>query len=116
MSIIAITIQRGQDLDAPVDQRFGRAPFFLVVNTDSGEVVDTVRNEAAEAAHAAGPAAARTVAQQRVEAVASGRFGPKAADALVTLGIRMYEFGTAATARDVLEGFRNDKLQAVGSR
>lgn len=111
MTILAITIQRGNDLESPVDQRFGRAPHFLLVDTDSGQARAAVHNDAAEAAHAAGPAAARILAQHNVEAVASGRFGPKAADALATLGIRMYEVGDVASARAVLEAFKNGSLR-----
>ena len=72
-----------------------------------------VPNEAAEAAHAAGPAAARIVAQHQAEAVASGRFGPKAADALGTLGIRKYEVGAASSARAVLEAYNNGSLREI---
>lgn len=113
MSIIAITIQSGNDLDAALDQRFGRAPHFLVVETDDAHVIESFKNDAAEAAHAAGPAAARLIAKHRVQAVVSGRYGPKAAEALLTLGIRTFEAGERTSVREIVNAFRGNSLHEV---
>lgn len=72
---VAISIEAGSDLRAPVCPSFGRAPRFLVHDTRTGDMT-VVENTAASGAHGAGTEAAALMAQHGVEAVISGRFGP----------------------------------------
>ena len=57
---VVVTAQ-GSNLDSPVDPRFGRARYFLLVDTDTGEFTthDNVQN--LNAAQGAGIQAAQTV-------------------------------------------------------
>ena len=65
---IAVT-SRGAELDSEVDPRFGRARYFVIVDTDTGEsrAVDNEQN--LNAAQGAGIQAAQLVATQGVEAL-----------------------------------------------
>jgi predicted Fe-Mo cluster-binding NifX family protein len=109
---IAITVQRAGALDEPMDSRFGRTPAFLLVEEDSEEVTG-VNNPAATAAHGAGTAAAAVMAKQGVHAVISGRFGPKAYEALNALGVEMWMAPGGLTAREALEKYRAGGLQRM---
>lgn len=73
---IAITA-RGEQMQSPVDPRFGRAKWFVVIDTETGafEAVDNKKNF--DAAQGAGIQAGRNVAELRVEAVITGNVGPK---------------------------------------
>ncbi len=59
---IVVTAQ-GSNLDSPVDPRFGRARYFLLIDTDTGQFTahDNVQN--LNAPQGAGIPAAQTVAQ-----------------------------------------------------
>ena len=74
---IAVT-SLGESLDSPIDQRFGRARFFVLYDLESGEwtVHDNTQN--LEAAQGAGIQAAQHVVNLGVEAVITGHCGPKA--------------------------------------
>ena len=75
---IAITAT-GNSLDSMVDPRFGRASWFLIVETDSNTLIEAIDNTAGkEAAHGAGISAAAQVADKGVKALLTGRVGPKA--------------------------------------
>lgn len=100
-------------LTAELDPRFGRAPFFLVVDTGRGEVVQTLVNEAAEAAHGAGTGAAALMAKHEVGGVVAGRFGPKAHQALVALQIALWTAPDGLTVAQALEKLRAGQLSAV---
>jgi predicted Fe-Mo cluster-binding NifX family protein len=83
-----------------VSATFGRSPWFVIVDTES-EARDAFRNPASDMPGGAGPAAAGTLADRRVEMVLAGRVGPKAEHALAAAGIRFVQAG--GTVREALE-------------
>ena len=108
---LAICAQ-GEGLEAPVDQRFGRCPCFVIVDSETGELVKSLPNSAMTAAGGAGPQSARQLSQEGVEAVAVGHVGPNAAAALKAAGIAIYG-GVAGTVRQTWRQFHEGKLPAV---
>ena len=88
---IAITAT-GNTLDSLVDPRFGRAAWFLIIDTDTNQLIEAIDNTAGkEAAHGAGIAAAAQVADKGVEALLTGRVGPKALPVLEKAGVRVVD-------------------------
>ena len=71
-----------------MDLRFARAPWFAVYNTETGDLEFKANDGAAEQS-GAGPKVAEIVANLGAAKVFSGDFGPKAKDALQSLGIEM---------------------------
>jgi len=108
---IAITVQFGEDLNAPLDPRFGRCGVFLVVDDQSNEIIEFIPNDNRDASHGAGVGATAAIAQAGVKSVISGRYGPKAMQGLEAKGIRMYAAPEGITAGEALERFRTGKLQ-----
>lgn len=106
-------IGTGDGLDAPMDSRFGRAERFLIVDRDSAQVIETLDNTAAEAAHGAGTAASATMQRHEVVAVISGRFGPKAHQALSAMGIESWVAPPSLSARRALELFTSGGLEQM---
>lgn len=112
MKILISTTAEG--LDAELDPRYGRAACFLIVDPETLDW-QTHPNPAVTARGGAGIAAAQFAADQKIEAVVSGEFGPNAFDALQAAGIRMYRFGSSRTVQEVLERFRLGQLESLGS-
>ena len=104
----------GDSLDAPLDERFGRAPRFIVYDTEEGtfETIDNRRS--VEAAQGAGIQAAQTIARAGVQALVTGHCGPKAFRVLSEAGVAVYNTG-AATVSEALERFRAGALQPASS-
>ena len=73
---------------AQIDLRFGRAPYFLVYDTETSEY-DTLTNPGVESAHGAGIQAAQMMLNKKIDAVLSGRVGPNAYQILRSSGIDM---------------------------
>jgi predicted Fe-Mo cluster-binding NifX family protein len=109
---IAITAQGGT-LDAMMDSRFGRCAYFIFIDPATGEF-EAHKNSASEAMGGAGVQAAQSVALQKVQAVISGNFGPKAHQALSAGGIKMFSCHTR-TVKEALEDYRNGRLEEVAS-
>lgn len=77
----------GQSLQDDVSTRFGRCPYFLIVDADT-LTTESVVNPGAEAGGGAGPAAVNELVRHGVEVAVAGEFGPKAQRALDLAGVR----------------------------
>jgi predicted Fe-Mo cluster-binding NifX family protein len=106
---IALTTT-GEDLNAPLDPRFGRAKKFLIYDTETKEyeVVDNTQN--LNLPKGAGIQAAQTVASHGVKALITGHCGPKAFNVLQTAKIEIY-LTDAKTVKEAIEAFESGKLQ-----
>ena len=98
----------GQDLDTQLDPRFGRCPFFLIIDTNDMNF-DVFENENAALGGGAGIQAAQFVASKGVKAVVTGNCGPNAMQVLSAGGVQTYA-GQTGTIKDVVEKFKNGKL------
>ncbi len=104
----------GNDLNAPLDSRFGRAAMFLVYDLDTNtfEVIDNQKN--LNAAQGAGIQSAETVARLGAKALVTGHCGPKAFRVLLAAGIKIYNTD-ARTVAEALEHYRAGKLTEARS-
>jgi predicted Fe-Mo cluster-binding NifX family protein len=116
MGRIAISVSNGgKGMDAVMDDRFGRAEAFVVVDKETGEAVETIVNASVGASHGAGTAAASLMKSAGVNAVISGRYGPKAFDALRALGIEAWVAPSGITAERALSLFSDGDLELMRS-
>ncbi|KPL11856.1 dinitrogenase iron-molybdenum cofactor biosynthesis protein [candidate division BRC1 bacterium SM23_51] len=106
---IAITAQ-GKDIQNQVDPRFGRAPWFIIADTDTGqfEAVDNAQN--VNALQGAGIQAAQNVARHGVACVLTGHCGPNAFRALLAAGIQVI-VGIEGTVAEAIERFQRGELR-----
>ena len=108
---IAITAQ-GEQMQSPVDPRFGRAKWFIVIDTETGafEAVNNKKNF--NAAQGAGIQAGRNVAELGVGAVVTGNVGPKAFATLKAAGIDIH-IGAQGTVQETFERFKAGALETA---
>jgi len=106
---IAITSQ-GQDLDAAVDPRFGRAAYILVVDIDTleFEVIDNSTNK--NAFKGAGIQAAAGISEKGAQALVTGFCGPNAFKTLDAAGIKVAN-DAKGTVREVIDQYKAGKFE-----
>jgi predicted Fe-Mo cluster-binding NifX family protein len=107
---IAISLQEDEGLESSVSPIFGRCPFFMFVDVDNGHF-EIRTNPAQSAAGGAGIQAAQMIAGNHVNAVISGKLGPKAYDVLASAGIAVYTF-SGGSVEEALKAFRRGQLPA----
>ncbi len=78
-----------KSMDAPVDLRFGKAPCFLIIDTESMDS-DFLDNPGKDGPKS-GLSAARVLLEKGVEALLSGCVGENARSALKIGNIRVFE-------------------------
>jgi predicted Fe-Mo cluster-binding NifX family protein len=109
MSKVAVSSQ-GKELESQVDPRFGRAAYFLVVDTDSMDFVVLDNTQTRGMSHGAGIQAAEMVSKAGATALLSGVVGPKAWSALEAAGVAIIQ-DAKGTVAEAVEDFKNGKLK-----
>jgi predicted Fe-Mo cluster-binding NifX family protein len=107
---IAVTCT-APDLEAPVDPRFGRSQYILIVDPET-LAFEVIQNPNVMAMSGAGIQSAQLIASHGAEVVLSGNYGPNAAQTLHAIGIQMIP-GVMGTVREAVEQFKRGELQPV---
>jgi predicted Fe-Mo cluster-binding NifX family protein len=102
----------GKNLQSLVEPRFGRCPYFVVVDTDS-MMNQIVPNMAVGSAHGAGIAAAQLIVSKGVKAVLTGNVGPNAYSALSASSIEIVT-GVTGTVEDAVKRYEKGELKPTG--
>jgi len=100
---IAVSATGGSS-NALVEPRFGRAPYFVIVDSDTMRF-GVVANPDVHRASGAGPAAAALIANSEATVVLTGKVGPNARQALDAAGIEVVE-DTAGTVREAVQAYQ----------
>ena len=103
----------GPSLDAPVDPRFGRCQYFVIVDSETLEY-EAMQNPGMGASGGAGIQVAQNVAGIGVSVVITGNLGPNAVQTLTAAGITMVT-GASGTVRDCVEQYKSGGLSQTES-
>ena len=107
---IAVTAS-GPTLDDQVDPRFGRCPYFLIVETDTMEF-EALENANIAVGGGAGIQSGQLMADRDVKAVLTGNCGPNAFQTLGAAGIQVI-VGVSGVVRQAVEQFKSGALSAA---
>ena len=103
----------GNTMESQLDQRFGRAVSFLIVETKNMDY-EAINNSAAASSGGAGISAAQLVADKGAEAVITGNVGPNAMNVLKAANIEIYK-GSAASVKENVELFKKGALEKINT-
>lgn len=103
----------GSDKGSSIDERFGRCPFFIIVDTDKMDF-EAIENEHKKDSHGVGPQVIQMLSDMDVDAVITGNVGPNAYRTLNSANIEIYEdTGKVSTA---VEKLKNDELSILDDK
>ncbi len=102
----------GTTLDDQVEARFGRCPYFIIVNPDTLEF-EWIPNPNTSLGGGAGPQSAQLMAEKGVSVVLTGNCGSNAFQTFGAAGIQVIT-GISGRIREAVEKFKSGQLaQAV---
>ena len=106
-----IVSSSGKDLQASIDLRFGRCPYFILVDTDdmSFEAFD---NQSAALGGGAGIQAGQFVVSKGANVVITGNVGPNAVTTLAAAGIDVI-VGQTGTVKQAIDDYKSGKLSTA---
>lgn len=107
---ICVTAQ-GKDLNARVDPRFGRCPYFIIVDPQTLEF-EAIENSSVAAGSGAGIQSGQLMANKAVEVLLAGNIGPNAFTTLQAAGIRVIT-GVTGTVQDAVLRFNKGEFKEV---
>ena len=83
----------GKDLESEIDSKFGKCPYFLIVEIENKEIrnVRTIKNTAAGQRGKAGITSAEIIAKEKVEVLITTNLGPRAFSIFEQFGIKIYQ-------------------------
>lgn len=99
----------GPSLDLQMDPRFGRCPYFIIVDADTMDF-EAIENPNVMAMGGAGIQSAQFIANKGAEVVLTGNCGPNAFQTLSAAGVRVV-VGVMGTVKDAVERFKRGELQ-----
>lgn len=104
-----VVTSKGRTLEDAVDPRFGRAAYFIVIDSETGafEAHDNAQN--LNASQGAGIQAAQSVVNLGADALVSGHCGPRAFQVLSSAGVKIFNTN-AGTVAEAVEEFRAGSL------
>lgn len=105
---IAVT-STGTDLESPMDPRFGRAAYILIVDTDTLDVEVLDNTENVNAFKGAGIQAATMICDKQAEVLLTGYCGPNAFKALDAARIKVGG-DVSGTVREAVAAFADGKV------
>jgi len=103
---------KGCDSESELDERFGRADFFLIYNRENDSYTP-VENRAKEAKGGAGALAVQQLVDNKVSVVIAPEAGPQAIEALKKFNISIYSQKGAKTVQEALELWSQGKLDPI---
>ncbi|MCE5323698.1 NifB/NifX family molybdenum-iron cluster-binding protein [bacterium] len=106
---IAISAMR-PDVEANVDERFGRAHSFMIYDSDSDSWQSIENNPNLNAVQGAGIQTAQMLANSGAQVLLTGHCGPKAFRVLGAAGIKVYT-GCSGSISQTLAAFQSGELK-----
>jgi predicted Fe-Mo cluster-binding NifX family protein len=111
MTVVCITA-RAAGTEALFEQRFGRAPFFVFVDTETG-TSESIENPLVDAVGGVGPRAVQMLAQAGATVLVTGQVGGNASRALEAGGIKVCAYHGSGSVADALAAYTAGNLQPL---
>jgi predicted Fe-Mo cluster-binding NifX family protein len=108
---IAVT-STGKDLDSPMDPRFGRAAYILIVDTDTLAFEALDNGENVNAFKGAGIQAATMISDKHADVLLTGFCGPNAFKALEAAKVKVAG-DVSGTVREAVAAFVDGNVKMV---
>jgi predicted Fe-Mo cluster-binding NifX family protein len=108
---IAVT-STGDELISDMDPRFGRAKYFVIVDSDTLELEVAENKQNLNLPQGAGIQAAKAIVDLKADVLISGNCGPKAFKVLNAAGIKVVT-GVQGRVIDAITQFKSGELETT---
>jgi len=100
----------GRDKESNIDATFGRARFFLIMDTETKKI-KVIENKARDRPSGVGITAVNTVEKEGIDAVITADIGPLAFETFEQSGVKIYK--AEGKINDAIRLFEESKLSEI---
>jgi predicted Fe-Mo cluster-binding NifX family protein len=100
----------GKDLEAKIDPRFGRAPYFIMVDSETMAYEVVNNSQSLNLPQGAGIQAGQMIVKNKADVLITGNCGPKAFQVLQSAGIEIVT-GASGSVKDAVMQYKAGKLK-----
>ena len=104
----------GNNLSSQMDQRLGRAPYFLMIDSENFDYFAIENRQNLRLPQGAGIQAGKTIVDNGADVVITGNCGPKAFQVLNQAGITVIT-GASGRIKDVIASYNKGELKSTNS-
>lgn len=101
---------KGSGSESSFEQRFGRAPFFVFVDTKSGES-KSIENPLLGESGGVGPRTVQLITGEGTDVVITGQAGGNATSALQASGMKIYSYDGSGTVAEAIAEYEKGNLK-----
>lgn len=103
---------KGAGTDSGFEQRFGRAPFFVFMDSESGES-KSVENPFLGESGGVGPRTVQLISGEGADIVITGQTGGNATAALQASGMKVFAYGGSGTVAEAIAEYEKGSLKQL---
>ena len=103
---------KGSETGSVVEQRFGRAPFFVFVDSESGES-KSIENPLVNESGGVGPRAVQLITGEGADVVITGQVGGNATAALQASGMKVFAYNGTGTVTEAVAQYKEGGLRQL---
>jgi len=103
---------KGAGADSAVEQRFGRSPFFVFVDSESGES-KAVENPLVNESGGVGPRAVQLISGEGADVIITGQLGGNATAALQASGMKVFAYSGTGTVAEAVAQYKEGGLRQL---
>lgn len=111
---VVVCAKNSNGLESEVDERFGRAEYYVVFDTETKDI-KTIENSAKNEAQGAGGKAVSILNETGADAVIVPELGPKAVTALEAFEISAFQIDNSKSVDEAIKSFLNGNLQKMNT-
>ena len=104
----------GPTLDSLVDPRFGRAAYFLILDS-KGKIKESIENQAVNVQRGAGVLSAQTVAGKGIGRILVENIGPMPFHLFYSSGIKVMVGPKGLSVKDLFKAYKDKKTKEVSA-
>lgn len=108
---VAVT-STGKELTSDMDPRFGRAAYFIIIDSETMEYEVVENSQNLNLSQGAGIQAGKTIVDNNVDVLITGNCGPKAFRVLQQANIKTIT-GVQGRVTDAVSQYKNGKLETA---
>ena len=105
---------KGKNLKSEIDDRFGRAEFFIIASIDENgnENIEWIENLSKDNSNGAGTTSVKTLSDRDVNIIITkGEIGPKAMEVIKSFGISVYNGSGFSVVEEIFTAFKKGELK-----